>query len=954
MADGRVHQIMHVDLETYSSVDLTKTSVYRYSESPDFQILLFGYAFDDEPVEVIDLTKTTLPDHIRAALQDPNILKLAFNANFERVCLSHYLETYLGPEQWQCVQVHAATLGLPRTLAEVGKVLGLPEDKQKMSEGKALIQYFCKPCRPTKANGGRTRNLPHHDVAKWHTFIAYNQRDVETEREIRYKLDAFPVHPDELKAYWMDQRINDRGVLVDERLMEAAIRMNYEHAAELSAEAQGITGLENVNSVAQLKRWLNVEGTLDKKAVKAMRDKGLPEAADRVLAIRQELGKTSVSKYEAMQRGICEDGRVRGLFAFYGANRTGRWCLTGDHEVLTLDGWKRLDEWKGGEIACWKPDEVISFQPSKAQAFPYEGMMYHYLDKRIDQISTPEHRMYVKRRYDGAWETDTVENMASYRPSIPFTGELIRRHPKDNAALRVLIMVQADGHYTEDGQMRLAFKKERKIERCKRLLRAAEIPYTLNTYPDHTVFVIPSRCLPLYLRQFTNKTFGWWMLQENPDVVFDELRYWDGYQSAPNSIQYVSTNRQNADIIQALAHLSGRSALLTVKEREEEKWSTAYYVDIWENPKNCHEIRNKPTLEPFSGTVYCPNTPTGYFLVRRNRSVWVTGNSGRQVQVQNLPQNHIPDLELAREIVKSGDRNWLQCLYGNVPNVLSELIRTAFIAKPGHTYCVADFSAIEARVSAWMADEKWVTKAFADGQDIYCTTASQMFHVPVEKHGVNAHLRQKGKIATLACGYGGSVGAMTAMGALEMGIPEAELQSIVDAWRASNGHIVDLWWQIDAAARDTITSREPRWRYDLPHGLSMRYARGLLHVRLPSGREIRYWHPEVVEDGWRGKITYDGVEIGKWARIETYGPKIFENIVQATARDCLRDAMLQVEKRYPGIVMHIHDEMVVEVPKYEAEEALAYMLEVMSTPVSWAPGLILKGDGYITGFYKKD
>jgi len=653
VVDGRVHQVMHVDVETYSSVDLTKTSVYRYSESPDFQILLFGYAFDDEPVEVIDLTKGPLPDPLRIALQDPDILKLAFNAQFERVCLSHYLETYLEPEQWQCVQVHAATLGLPRTLAEVGRVLGLPEDKQKMSEGKALIQFFCKPCRPTKANGGRTRNLPHHDIAKWHTFIAYNQRDVETEREIRYKLDAFPVHPDELKAYWMDQRINDRGVLVDERLMEAAIRMNYEHAAELSAEAQGITGLENVNSVAQLKRWLNVEGTLDKKAVKAMRDKGLPEAADRVLAIRQELGKTSVSKYEAMQRGMCEDGRVRGLFAFYGANRTGRWA-------------------------------------------------------------------------------------------------------------------------------------------------------------------------------------------------------------------------------------------------------------------------------------------------------------GRQVQVQNLPQNHIPDLELAREIVKSGDRNWLQCLYGNVPNVLSELIRTAFIAKPGHTYCVADFSAIEARVSAWMADEKWVAKAFADGQDIYCTTASQMFHVPVEKHGVNAHLRQKGKIATLACGYGGSVGAMTAMGALEMGIPEAELQSIVDAWRASNSHIVDLWWQIDAAARDTITSREPRWRYDLPHGLSMRYARGLLHVRLPSGREIRYWHPEVVEDGWRGKITYDGVEIGKWARIETYGPKVFENIVQATARDCLRDAMLQVEKRYPGIVMHIHDEMVVEVPKDEAEEALAYMLDVMSTPVEWAPGLILKGDGYITDFYMKN
>ena len=643
-----------IDIETFSSIDLAKSSVYRYAESPDFSVLLFGYAVDDDEVTVIDVTKAPIPDELISIIKDPEYRKVAYNANFERTCLSRWLETELDPRQWECTMVHAATLGLPRTLAEVGRVLGLPEDKQKMQEGKALIQYFCKPCKPTKTNGGRTRNFPYHDVKKWETFIEYNRRDVETEREIRRHLDAFPVHEDELRAYWLDQIINDRGVMVDERLMEAAIKMNYAHAAELSAEAQSITGLDNVNSVSQLKKWLNVDGTLDKKAVQQMRkDGGLSLSEDRVLAIRQELGKTSVSKYEAMQRGLCEDLRVRGLFSFYGANRTGRWA-------------------------------------------------------------------------------------------------------------------------------------------------------------------------------------------------------------------------------------------------------------------------------------------------------------GRQVQVQNLPQNHIPDLELAREIVKSGDRDWLQVCYGNVPNVLSELIRTAFIAAPGKTFCVADFSAIEARVSAWLADETWVLDAFRNGKDIYCSTASQMFHVPVEKHGVNSYLRQKGKIAVLACGYGGSVGAMTAMGAIEMGLKESELLSIVTAWRDSNPRIVQLWWDIDRAARETIECGIGRWRKDLPHGLSMRYAGGMLHILLPSGRQIRYWQPRVEDDGWRSKITYDGVETGKWCRIDTYGPKIFENVVQATARDCLRDAMLAVEQMYPGIVMHIHDEMVVEVHKDKAKEALAYMLQVMSSPISWAPGLPLKGDGYQTEFYKKD
>lgn len=653
--------VLGIDIETYSSVDLRNTTVYRYVESPDFSILLFAYAVDDEPVKLVDLTREKLPVEVLKMLTDPGYIKVAYNANFERVCLSEWMKRnaglragYLDPEQWRCTMVHAATLGLPRTLGEVGAVLGLPEDKQKMKEGKALIQYFCKPCKPTKTNHQRTRNLPEHDPDKWSTFCAYNIRDVETEREIRRMLEAFPVIDEEWEAYWLDQRINDRGVKIDKDLMNAAIHINYEHAAELVSEAQGITGLGNVHSVAQLKGWIGHEGSLNKKAVQQLRQGGeLTTSQDRVLAIRQELGKTSVSKYEAMQRGVCLDGRVKGLFSFYGASRTGRWA-------------------------------------------------------------------------------------------------------------------------------------------------------------------------------------------------------------------------------------------------------------------------------------------------------------GRQVQVQNLPQNHIPDLEAAREVVKDRDRDGLQALYGNVPATLSELIRTAFIAKEGHTFVVADFNAIEARVVAWLADEQWRLENFRRGGDIYCASASRMFGVPVEKNGVNGHLRQKGKIAELALGYGGGVGAMTSMGALEMGLKEEELQPIVEMWRESNARIVDLWWQIDKAAREVIGTRCPDWIRTLPHGLSMRMSGKLLHLRLPSGRCLRYWMPKLEHDGYRENITYGSVEAGKWGRVETYGPKLVENITQAVARDCLRDAMLEVSKTYPGIVMHIHDEMVVEVPKEQADTALQDILAIMARGIDWAPGLLLKGAGYITEFYMKD
>ena len=657
---------LSIDIETYSAVDLSRSTVYRYSEDASFEILLIGYAFDDDPVTVIDVKRgDPIPVEFTAALVNPYIIKHAYNANFERVCLSRLLyedkTRFLDPRGWHCTMVGAMSLGLPRSLADVGKALGMPEDQQKMKEGKQLVQYFCKPCKPTKSNGGRTRNLPEHDPNKWNVFVEYNRQDVVSERAIRRLLETRDLPEVEWKAYWLDQRINDSGVLCDKYLVASSLKIAAEHNAELTQEAVNLTGVNNPNSVAQLKGWLGVEGSLDKKTIKAMRESGeLGLKQDRLLAIRQELGKSSISKYEAMVRGMCADGRIRGLFQFYGANRTGRWA-------------------------------------------------------------------------------------------------------------------------------------------------------------------------------------------------------------------------------------------------------------------------------------------------------------GRQVQVQNLPQNHIGDLEAARKLVLTGDREAVQLLYGNVPDTLSQLIRTAFIPPERKRLAVADFSAIEARVLAWLADERWRMEVFEAGKDIYCASASQMFRVPVEKHGINGHLRQKGKIAELALGYGGSVGAMKNMGALEMGLTEDELQPIVEAWRSTNPNVTQFWWDVDRMVREAIRNPGINPQYLICAGGRVRLRAecpgpNIMWIELPSGRRIHYWQPRLTFDPVNGRenITYAGQEAGTWGRVETYGPKLVENIIQATARDCLRDAMMRVELTHPDIVMHIHDEMVVEVPADTAENSLVYMEDCMSRPMEWAPGLLLRGDGYITDYYRKD
>ena len=657
---------LSLDVETFSDVDLKKCGVYKYAESSDFEILLFGVSVDGGEVTVYDLASgDTVPEEIIRALADDSVIKWAYNASFERVCLSVWLRrnypqyfssysieddtvrNYLDPSSWRCSLVWGAYMGLPLSLEGIGKVLKL--ENQKMAEGKALIRYFCVPCKPTKANGGRMRNLPEHDPVKWSTFIAYNKRDVETEMAIQQKLSKFPV-PNFLWAeYHLDQEINDRGIQLDMVLVEQAIAIDERSREELSAKMQQLTALENPNSVHQMKEWLTKHGlevdSLDKKAVKELLKTAPPELAE-VLELRRQLAKSSVKKYQAMQNAVCADGRARGMFQFYGANRSGRWA-------------------------------------------------------------------------------------------------------------------------------------------------------------------------------------------------------------------------------------------------------------------------------------------------------------GRLIQLQNLPQNHMAHLEDARSLVRSGDYALLSALYDSVPEVLSELIRTAFVPRDGYKFIVSDFSAIEARVLSFLAGESWRLKVFAENSDIYCASASAMFHVPVEKHGQNAHLRQKGKIAELALGYGGSVGALKSMGALEMGLAEEELQPLVDAWRTSNPNIVQLWWDVDNAVKTTV-----RQRLDTEtHGIRFRYRSGMLFIVLPSGRQLCYVKPKMGTNKFGGdSVTYEGVgSTKKWERIESYGPKFVENIVQAVSRDILMYAIRTLSHCF--IVGHVHDELIIECSMGVSLDAVC---EQMGRTPPWIKGLNLRADGYETMFYKKD
>lgn len=644
---------LSIDIETYSSVNLLKSGVYAYADAPDFTILLFAYAFDNEEVKIVDTAcGEKIPDEIIKALQNKEIIKTAFNANFERTCLKKYLGIDMPPSQWHCTMIQSAELGLPKSLAGVAKVLGLNEQKDR--SGKACIDYLSKPCKVTKSNGGRTRNLPQHNIEKWEIFKSYCIQDVVVEREIKRKLDNFPLHPNEQRLWEYDQRITDRGVGVDVNMAKNAIQYSTLHKEKCLELSRKLTGLENPNSVAQLKKWIenrtgNTYESLNKKVVKEILSQSNDPLLKKVLSLRSELSKTSTKKYEAMVNGVCSDGRIRGILQFYGANRTGRWA-------------------------------------------------------------------------------------------------------------------------------------------------------------------------------------------------------------------------------------------------------------------------------------------------------------GRMVQVQNLPQNHIEDLELARQTVVDGDYEMFELLY-NVPNTLSELIRTAFVPSKGNRFIVSDFSAIEARVVAYLSGEKWRMKVFEEGGDIYCASASQMFKVPVVKHGVNGHLRQKGKIAELALGYGGSVGALKSMGALEMGLKEEELQPLVDMWRNTNRHITSFWRECETSAMLAIKGQPQK----LKCGVSFYKQSGILFVGLPSGRKLAYVKPQIGENKFGSpSITYMGMNQTKntWERLETFGGKLVENIVQGFARDCLAESIIRLEDGGFKCNFHVHDEVILDVPI--GVSSAKEVADIMGEPIPWAKGLLLKAEAYETPFYKKD
>ena len=657
---------MSIDLETYSDVDISKSGAYKYAESDNFEILLFGVSLDGGAVQVFDLScGDTIPDDILAALSDDTVTKWAFNANFERICLSNWLRKhhpahfkgysipedpaskYLDPASWKCTMIWSTYMGLPLSLEGVGAVLKLQD--QKMKEGKDLIKYFCCPCKPTKVNGGRTRNLPEHAPDKWETFKTYNKRDVDVEMAIKQKLSKFPVPDFVWDEYHLDQEINDRGIMLDMNVVENAIAFDEKSKTELMIAMQNITNLDNPNSVVQMKQWLSDNGieaeSLGKKDVAAM-IKNTDGDVAAALKLRLQLAKSSVKKYQAMQNAVCKDGRAHGMFQFYGANRSGRWA-------------------------------------------------------------------------------------------------------------------------------------------------------------------------------------------------------------------------------------------------------------------------------------------------------------GRLIQLQNLPQNHMNDLAEARELVRTGDYETLELLYDDIPDTLSQLIRTAFIARPGYKFVVSDYSAIEARVLAHLAGESWRSKVFAEGKDIYCASASQMFGVPVEKHGVNSHLRQKGKIAELALGYGGSVGALISMGALDMGLTEDELQPLVDSWRASNPNITAFWWNVDNAVKTTIKMKIPTE----VNGIKFLCRSGMLFIKLPSGRTLSYVKPRIGENRFGGEsVTYEGVgSTKKWERIESYGPKFVENIVQAVSRDLLCFAMRNLS--YCFICGHVHDELIIECSQDVDYKSIC---NIMSRSPDWMPDILIRGDGYETKFYKKD
>lgn len=951
---------LHLDIETYSTVDLKKNTVYRYVEDEEWMILICSWCIGQGEIH-------TAYGHEEISgipgLFDPNVKKIAHNSDFERINFSALkglpVGTYIDPEEYIDTAVLASLWGYPRSLKGFCKVVG---GEAKDEAGGRLINMFSVPNR----KGGRT--LPEERPADWEAYVEYNRQDVISMRDNIYRLGKGFPSAEEYEAWITATRINDRGIKIDTALAGAAHSQYEANKKRDLARVKEITGLDNPNSVQQFKGWLAAQGfemeSIDKAHVAELLERDdLPDEVREAVERKQLAALSAATKYVIAQGSTNSDGRLRGTIKYSNAN-TGRMCLTGDHEVLTPSGWLRIEDWAGGRIATWNPvGEQIAFSEAKAVHFPYSGEMIHIDSTRIHQISTPDHDMPI-REHDGSIEKVPVSELAGKRFFHYIRGSRrVSTKVRDND-LRVLLMVQADGTYPADGGVRLAFRKHRKVERCRRLLRGAEIVYAerKDYKTGYTRFSVRAQDCPLWLLMFKDKTFGPWIFDSNPSIFFEELVFWDGSwaSSGANSAQYYSTNKTNIDLVQAFAHLSGMYCRVHQKKADSRNpnWSPSWIANLWFSPGPGAEFRNgngrnRWSTSEYSGLVHCARTTTGFFLVRREGSVWVTGNSGTVLSPHNLPRDHFTNAEGEHDT--EAEQAAIDKLLDGVhvgSEDLKKLVRPLLVGP----FTVSDYSAIEARLTAWAAGEDSVLEAFREGKDIYVATAERMGG---KKAGFD---RQRGKGAVLGCGYGGGAGALLNLGGAKMypkGTPDdviwEGLTTIVNAWRVAHPHIVSWWKQVHTAF-DKGGPASRRIPVDVEIVGNDRY------VWLPSGRALVYHNcrREYVQPKDRNgrPLPYrrrawvcDAVVGNGTQRRIVGGPTQVENIIQAIGRDLLTHALVNVERAGFRTVTHVHDEIVTETTGGLTVERLS---SLMCDLPDWAEGLPVEAAGYTTQRYRKD
>jgi len=979
-----------VDFETRSELPIKGkdgVGAWRYAEHHSTEIICLGYRLPGEDVKVWTPDQRFTQELIDFYTNGGTLE--AHNAQFERAIWYHVLlkrRHIPMPSRWVDTLASCAYRSLPLALDKVGDVVSLSTKKDK--RGSYLLDQLSKPRRPLKADKKRFEAeglTPDQWPVLWRTkeefpelyqeTYDYCAQDVRTEEALSEMIGDLP--DPEYRIWVLDQVINQRGVQIDLEAVHAAQWVVETTVERLAAELQEITGgaVQTGKQVAAMREWLEANNVFipDLKADTVddfLKLKWVEGPCRRVLEIRQQLSSSSVSKLSKFLATVNDDGRIRGTLQYYGAG-TGRWCLTGDHEVLTPNGWVRLDEWQGGDIACWNENEQVSFQESEALSFPYTGELIHLSNKRVDQLSTPEHKMPTWDVKTTKFDVKEVKDL-NRRVKLPYTGTRTFTPSIDNDQLRILVMTQADGHYAQDGQLRFRFKKDRKVQRCKMLLRRAGIVFSVAEYSDgSTTLTIRYRHLPMFLRMFREKVFGWWLLDCDPTIVFEELEQWDGYRAGPNSVQYSSVVKQNVDVLQALAHTSGLAACVTVKTHDEENWNDSHILNVWLNPSNRNEYRpdKERTTEEFDGWVYCAETKTGFFLVRRNGKVWVTGNSGRGIQPQNFPRGiEELDIDVLIEAIKNRDLECLTLLAGDPMEAIASSLRGMIIAAPGKILRVADFSAIEAVVLAWLAGEDWLIEAFsaiARGEkyngfdDMYCATASMVLGRFVTKKDKTD--RQVGKTCTLAFGYVGGIGAWRNFDRSDT-YNDEQVEHFKKSWREKHPSITSLWWALDDAAVKAIRHKGQTFSYrNLAFRCISDKAGQWLQMILPNGRILWYFNPQIeMIDKWgNGKLSaqvlYEGRDNkrgGAWGICRGYAGIWTENAVQAISRDLMVEAMVRVEAAGYPIVLTVHDELVCEVDEDHGNQE--EFLDLMINPIPpWAEGCPVGAAGEAMYRYRK-